>query len=174
MAKKIFKSLLEILLTVVVVIVSLYIMFYIAVMHSNLNGFVRILLSIAFPILFVPLLFKKNRKLIFIIVICYELVTIIATGINVGYLKYDEEIKISTDVNINVDEYMPFDSNSKIVTLEKESSLKLEDNLPILDGAAAVFPVYSAFINAVYPKNVKFNKEPFYYSNTVMRIRSFS
>ena len=49
---------------------------------------------------------------------------------------------------------MPFDEDSKIVKLENVS-LKLEDNLPIVDGAAAVFPVYSAFVNAVYPNTIE-------------------
>ena len=41
-----------------------------------------------------------------------------------------------------------YEEDSKIVSLEKEASFKLTENLPIIDGAAAVFPVYSAFVNA--------------------------
>lgn len=44
--------------------------------------------------------------------------------------------------------------------------MRLKDNLPIVDGAAAVFPVYSAFVNAVYPSNVKLHVAPFLYTNT--------
>ncbi len=135
---------------------------------QHLNDFVVALIVLAIPVLIIPLFFKSKRKLVWKISLCYVLLTAIVTGINVGYLKYDESKIVKTDIDINIAEYMPFDSKSKIVTLEKEASLKLEDNLPILDGAAAVFPVYSAFINAVYPSNVEFNKEPFYYSNTRM------
>ena len=60
---------------------------------------------------------------------------------------------------------MPFDEDSKIVKLEN-ASLKLEDNLPIVDGAAAVFPVYSAFVNAVYPNTIELYDGVFEYNNT--------
>ena len=46
------------------------------------------------------------------------------------------------------------------------SEVKTE-NLPRLDGAAATFPLYSAFINAVYPETVEFGEDPFTYHNTV-------
>ena len=64
---------------------------------------------------------------------------------------------------------MPFDKNSKIAVLDEESTLKLTENLPRVDGAAAFFPVYSAYVNAVYPNTVELNYEddnPFQYNNT--------
>lgn len=39
--------------------------------------------------------------------------------------------------------------------------------MPILDGAAAVFPVYSAFVNETYPNTTKLNDGVFEYNNTV-------
>lgn len=62
---------------------------------------------------------------------------------------------------------MPFEENSKIVKLDKEASLKFENNLPRIDGAAAVFPVYSAFVNATYPNTVQLRDGVFEYNNTV-------
>ena len=39
--------------------------------------------------------------------------------------------------------------------------------LPKIDGAAALFPVYSAFVNAVYPDTVRlYDNEAFQYNNT--------
>ena len=52
-------------------------------------------------------------------------------------------------------DYMPFDIvgyETKIATLNTASSLKLMDNLPRLDGATAMYPLYSAFVHAVYPE----------------------
>lgn len=91
----------------------------------------------------------------------------IALSINIGINKYNEKITINTNPNINTEEYLPFDKNSKIVKLEKEASLKLTNNLPIVDGAAAVFPVYSAFVNATYPNTVELYDGTFEYNNTV-------
>ncbi|MBE5939692.1 MAG: phosphate ABC transporter substrate-binding protein, PhoT family [Lachnospiraceae bacterium] len=54
--------------------------------------------------------------------------------------------------SIELDKYLPFDEDSLIAALDGEASLKLTENLPVVDGAAAIYPVYSAFVNAVYPK----------------------
>ena len=65
-----------------------------------------------------------------------------SSSTNVNTFKYNDSLVINTSPNIRVEEYLPFKEDSKIVKLE-DSSLKLSDNLPIVDGAAAVFPVYS-------------------------------
>jgi len=54
-------------------------------------------------------------------------------------------------VDINLWDYDPFTSD-KLATLTEESTLKLTDNLPRLDGATALYPVYAAFVQAVYPQ----------------------
>ena len=110
-------------------ILLLYFYVYISWLQY-LNDFVAALVVLIIPALIIPLFFKSKRKLVWKISLCYVLLTAIVTGINVGYLKYDESKIVKTDIDINIAEYMPFDSKSKIVTLEKEASLKLEDNLP--------------------------------------------
>ena len=49
---------------------------------------------------------------------------------------------------IDVKRYLPHEENSDLPKIE--SSLKLSDNLPVLDGAAALVPVYAAVIDNVY------------------------
>ena len=62
--------------------------------------------------------------------------------------------------SVELDKYLPFEEDSEVVKIN--SSLTLEGNLPVLDGAAALYPVFSAFVNAVYPENsVSFNGESF-------------
>ena len=51
---------------------------------------------------------------------------------------------------IDVAKFLPHEEDSELVHID--SSLKLTENLPVLDGAAALVPVYAAFIDAVYPK----------------------
>ena len=95
-------------------------------------------------------------------------VTVVICGIKYGIEAYDRSITINTTPNINVHEYLPFEEDSKIVKLDKEASLKfVPGNLPRLDGAAAVFPVYSAFVNAVYPETTELWDGVFEYNNTV-------
>ena len=73
--------------------------------------------------------------------------------------------------SIELDAYLPFDEDSKAVTLD--ASLKLEGDLPVIDGAAALYPVFSGFVGSVYPADrVHFDGENFtpdsamQYSNT--------
>lgn len=51
---------------------------------------------------------------------------------------------------IDVEKYLPFEDDSDLARVE--ASLKLTENLPVLDGAAALVPVYASVINAVYPE----------------------
>ena len=51
---------------------------------------------------------------------------------------------------IDVRSYLPHEAGSDLP--EIESTLKLSDNLPVLDGAAALVPVYAAIIHNVYPE----------------------
>lgn len=51
---------------------------------------------------------------------------------------------------IDVGKYLPHNPDSDLARID--SSLKLTDNLPVMDGAAALVPVYAAFVNAVYPE----------------------
>lgn len=164
---KILKILAQIILTAIIVIASFYIGIYIYLISFELNNIITILACLVFPAIFLPLLLSKNKKKAFKYSMIYMLIVLILVGINYGIIKYEESITIDTSVNINVYEYLPFNDVSKIVKLDKEASLKLKDDLPIVDGAAAVFPVYSAFVNAVYPNDVRINDDVFKYSNTV-------
>lgn len=64
-------------------------------------------------------------------------------------------------------EYAPFTTNSKVVSLSEPTTLKIVENLPIIDGATALYPVYSAFAQAVYPE-----KEYDQYDSEVMSNRT--
>ncbi|MBQ4571652.1 MAG: substrate-binding domain-containing protein [Clostridia bacterium] len=52
---------------------------------------------------------------------------------------------------VDVSKYLPHEEDSDLARVE--SSLKLTDNLPVLDGAAALVPVYASIIDCVYPKS---------------------
>ena len=63
---------------------------------------------------------------------------------------------------VNLSRYTPFGDywyvdgilthhDSEVIKLDGESSLKLDGDLPRLDGATALYPLYSAFVRATYP-----------------------
>ena len=51
---------------------------------------------------------------------------------------------------IDVRSYLPHNDDSGLPKID--SSLKLAENLPVLDGAAALVPVYASVIDSVYPE----------------------
>lgn len=47
--------------------------------------------------------------------------------------------------------YNPLNEFNELVTLDEPATLRITENIPRLDGATALYPVYAAFANAVYP-----------------------
>jgi len=56
------------------------------------------------------------------------------------------------DDGILINYYRPFMKNTRAVKLPENSTFKITDNLPIIDGATALYPLYAAFVQAVYPE----------------------
>jgi len=118
------------------------------------------------PTLFLPLIWLKRKKKYFTVWGVAAAIYFVALGANYGYERYDESITVNTAPNINVHEYLPFREDSKIVKMRSET-LQLTEDLPRIDGAAALFPVYSAFVNAVYPETTELHGGVFEYNNTL-------
>ena len=128
------------------------------------------------PLTIVPLLWFKHKKRM----LAYVGVILVCVWGLAGYeqakISYHASQVVKTDVNIALEEYMPFEQDSKIALLSTDSTLQLKRDLPKLDGAAALFPVYSAFVNAVYPEHLAKNLNQndyehigaFNYFNTVL------
>lgn len=67
---------------------------------------------------------------------------------------YINSFAVVDEQEINLGSYAPFAANSKAVSLEQPSEYQIadKDTLPRLDGATALYPLYSAFAKAVYPQ----------------------
>ncbi|MDR2911290.1 MAG: substrate-binding domain-containing protein [Bacteroidales bacterium] len=65
---------------------------------------------------------------------------------------YDYEIPRVSESDFDLSEYQPFTDGTKAAFLNEKSALTLTGNLPLLDGATALYPLYSAFVQAVYPE----------------------
>lgn len=88
----------------------------------------------------------KNSILVFISLCVFSVVA------HEGYQAYVKSIEVVSTQDVDLSEYRPFAKGTKTVSLEEPSTFKIEDNLPLLDGATALFPVYSSFVQAVYPE----------------------
>ncbi len=119
----------------------------------------------------IPLLWLRRKAFRYYLIgyIALVLAFLLLIFAQIGIWMYDEMTTIDTAPAIAVSEYLPFDENSKIVKTDaKLLSFRAmsADKLPIIDGAAAVFPVYSAFVHAIYPETTRLYDDVFEYNNT--------
>ena len=165
--KKASVIILKILLTAATLFASYYALFITAMIlfSSGINHIITYIGLIVVPSLLLPLIWLKKRKKFLIIWCICAAVYGAALGTNFGIIKYNKSITVNTSPNIDIQAYLPFEENSKIVKTDSKT-LKLTENLPRIDGAAALFPVYSAFVNAVYPNTTKLHDGIFEYNNT--------
>ncbi len=165
--KKALFIVLKIILTAATLFVSYYALFVTAMLlfSSGINHIITYIGLIVVPSLLLPLIWLKKRKKFLIIWCICAAVYGAALGTNFGIIKYNKSITVNTSPNIDIQAYLPFEENSKIVKTDSKT-LKLTENLPRIDGAAALFPVYSAFVNAVYPNTTKLHDGIFEYNNT--------
>ena len=159
----------KIILTLVILAASVFVGFMgfiYAFMLSNISGIILSVASIFLLPSLLPFFWLTKKKPYLISWTCCILAVAIAFVIPYSIEKYKESITIDVTPSINIYEYMPFEEDSKIVKLDSKT-LKLTDDLPVIDGATAAFPVYSAFVNAVYPETTKIYDGVFEYNNTV-------
>jgi phosphate transport system substrate-binding protein len=87
---------------------------------------------------------------------------------NFTYRYRDNSSEVMQEQTLELGRYLPFDDDSLIVKVD--SSVKIKGELPVLDGATALFPVYSAFVNATYPKgSVEFDGMDFTAASTLQK-----
>lgn len=163
-----FKKVIKILLTVAICIATPWVLLSALVLFAFGAPQWGILLCF-FPFV-IPAIWIKRKKPYLITYVCLFLAVLVCCGVQWGIAEYERSITIDVAPNINVYEYLPFDENSKIVKIDSKTlKFSEDDELPRIDGASAAFPVYSAFINAVYPntKETELWGNVFQYNNTV-------
>lgn len=88
-------------------------------------------------------------------VLCLVLAAAVFVGFNVSmYLlltrRLANNFSGATQAKmVDVGAYLPHEAGSDLVRVD--TALTLEGELPVLDGAAALLPVYASIVNAVYP-----------------------
>ncbi len=129
---------------------------------SFYNTMLFIAIAIILSILGCTLWKVIGKKYIFFplsALICIWLIVMAVTSCYYSY--YDSIPTIGESDNILWD-YSPFSENSKVAILDEDPTLELTENLPRLDGATALYPIYSSFVKAVYPDSddeVKYTNE---------------
>ena len=163
-----FKKVIKILLTVAICIATPWVLLFALVLFAFGAPQWGILLCF-FPFV-IPAIWIKRKKPYLITYVCLFLAVLVCCAVQWGIAEYERSITIDVAPNINMYEYLPFDENSKIVKIDSKTlKFSEDDELPRIDGASAAFPVYSAFIHAVYPntKETELWGNVFQYNNTV-------
>ena len=95
---------------------------------------------------------KMGKQLCIIICMILAIVLFDISVFNIVTKRYiDNRGSEMKSRSIEVSEYLPFTEDSGICHIDTD--VKLSGDLPVLDGAAALYPVFSAFVDATYPED---------------------
>ena len=73
--------------------------------------------------------------------------------VSIGIGAYRESLATVDDRDLLLWQYEPFSENNQLAALDGPASLELDHRQTLrLDGATALYPVYAAFVQAVYPE----------------------
>ena len=116
---------------------------------------------------------KKLAKQIAVIALVIALFAGLDTGIYQLFIKrvISHHSPGMQKMSVEVGNYVPFTGSENVYSTE--GAAKLEGDIPVIAGAAALLPVYADFVQSIYPESsVKFNGEDYdassamHYTNT--------
>ena len=123
---------------------------------DNLTGAAPLILMTGILAFLIALIWKRHKNaetstiVLTILSIFWSLLLIPAfTGNWYPLAKTPEPDLASPDLAV----YAPFAEDTQAAKLTGSASVTISGDLPILDGATALYPVYAAFVNAVYDKD---------------------
>jgi phosphate transport system substrate-binding protein len=74
---------------------------------------------------------------------------IVLTG-RAFYMALDARVPVIVEQRVSIEENQPF--SDKVPQLPAPASVHIVENIPVMDGAWALYPLYSAFATAIYPE----------------------
>lgn len=101
---------------------------------------------------------KKLAKQLAVIALVIALFAGLDTGIYQLFIKrvISHHSPGMQKMSVEVGNYVPFTGSENVYSAE--GATKLEGNIPVIDGAAALLPVYAGFVQSIYPEDsVKYN-----------------
>lgn len=125
--------------------------------YTPLVVILSVVIAIYVVLLIFNLLSRKVSNIVLLSIIGLSLVATAGYEINKAYIHSFATVD---DREVNLFQYKPFAEGSKAVVLEEPSTYRIDSNPPRLDGATALYPLYSAFVQSVYPE-VKYDPYDF-------------
>lgn len=98
--------------------------------------------------LFVPS--RHYRKLHISLIAVVVLMGLTSAGYEIR-LAYHNSIPVISDQEVDMEQYRPFMDHGNLAELSEPATLKITSDLPRMDGATALYPLYAAIAQEVYP-----------------------
>ena len=158
---KVVKAVLSLVCLIVMFFLSLLLQVFILPNYIGIHGvWLSYVVGGAIFIVIMMLTWKPFRLKTRLVIIFLVIITPISlTAVLAGNELIKHSIAEAPGEEISLFDYMPFGDSMngdsryfKVKSLNEVSSLQLQNNLPRLDGATALYPLYSAFVRATYPE----------------------
>ncbi|MCC5846932.1 MAG: substrate-binding domain-containing protein [Verrucomicrobia bacterium] len=94
---------------------------------------------------------RSKRRLLVKLLQGFGVVCVLAVAGRMTHQAYHGSFAV-VDTEVDIRKYDPFRPGTLAVSLDEAATLRLEGDLPRLDGATALYPVYAAFVRATYPE----------------------
>ncbi|MBQ8623804.1 MAG: substrate-binding domain-containing protein [Oscillospiraceae bacterium] len=95
-----------------------------------------------------------KKKAVYIPLIVCTAICVCITGVLIALDNKDNSIPTMRENEDLLSSYVPYVEDTKVAELDEESTLLITEDVPKMDGATAMYPVYSAFAKAVYPETL--------------------
>ena len=145
------KKIISVLIGLITVVLSFFVCVELIFFSGQIIFFALLCIFDISIIVFLILWNKNTSKTVYVILS----IPVICIAVWIAALEYHDRIqKIPTfsEQTIYLDIYEPFMEGALLAKLDEESRFTIIENLPVLDGATALYPVYASFVQAVYPK----------------------
>ncbi len=155
MGNKIAKVIIAVLIIIVLAIIAFYAMLILSFWDGG-AFYEPFILTIFIAISVWLILFALGtfkRKILWLALLGIFLSSTIVVSIYEGRKYYIASIPTVDDQGVNLYEYQPFKINSKVAKLDEDATFKIQGEIPSIDGATALYPLYAAFVEATFPED---------------------
>lgn len=155
MENKIAKIIITIIFIVVLAIIAFYAMFILSFMGGGAFYVPLVItVSIAISIWFILFVFRTfRRKSLWYVFLGIIICSAVSVTIYESRKHYIANIPTVDDQGVNLYNYQPFKEDARIARLGEEATFKIQGEVPSIDGATALYPLYAAFVEATFPKD---------------------
>lgn len=117
--------------------------------YTPLVAILAIVLAIYVVLIIFNVLSRRTSNIVLLSILGLSLLATAGYEIKQAYVN---RIATVDDREVNLLQYEPFAEKTKAVNLDEPSSYHIDSDLPRLDGATALYPLYSAFVQSTYPE----------------------